>query len=113
MPPFKDSMPGYIFVFDYQKLMVEKSHAGKRHCNAVLVADAYNVVVAYRASGFGNVRNAASACAFNVVAEREKCVAAETYAGDGVKIRALFGFGKFFGTVLEIVLPESVVKHVF
>lgn len=37
------------------KLMVEKSHAGERHCNAEFVADFYNVVVAYGAAGFGNV----------------------------------------------------------
>lgn len=112
MPPFNDSMPGFNFALNCPELMVEKSHTGKRHCNAVSVADTDNIVVAYRAAGFGNVRNAASAGTLNVVAEREKCVAAETYAGDGVKIRALFGFGEFVRAVLKIILPEPVVKNV-
>ena len=58
--------------------MVEKSHACERHCDAVFVAGLYYIVVSYRAARLCDVANTGFMGSFNIVAEREKCVRAES-----------------------------------
>ena len=92
--------------------MVEKSHASKRHNHAVVVARLYNSVVAYRAAGFRNVRNAGFLCSVNVVAEREESVASYRNAGYGGEVCFLFFRCERFGTAGEDSLPSSVCENV-
>lgn len=54
--------------------MVEESHPGKRHGDAVLIAALDNRVVPDRTARLGDIRNAAAFGSFNVVAEGEESV---------------------------------------
>ena len=54
--------------------MMEQSHAGERHCDAILVASVDNIVVAYRATCLSDLFHATLVCTLDVVAEREECV---------------------------------------
>ena len=62
------------------KLMMEQPETGKRHGNAVFIAGFNNIVVTDAAACLSDIFNAAALCAFDIVAEREECVAAERYA---------------------------------
>ena len=61
------------------KLMMEQPETGKRHGNAVFIAGFNNIVVTDAAACLCDIFNAAALRAFDIVAEREECVAAERY----------------------------------
>ena len=62
------------------KLMMEQPETGKRHGNAVFIAGFNNIVVTDTAACLSDIFNAAALCTFDIIAEREECVAAERYA---------------------------------
>ena len=93
--------------------MVEQTHAGEAHSNAVLVAAFDYVVITNGSAGFCDVGNAGSARTFDVVAEGEECVGSQSHAGDAVKVSLLFFLGQFFRTGGEVILPYIVAQNVF
>ena len=62
------------------KLMVEQPEPGKRHGNVVFIAGFNNIVVTDAAACLSDIFNAAALRAFDIIAKREECVAAERYA---------------------------------
>ena len=60
--------------------MMEQSQAAKRHGDAVFVTGVNHLLVADGTAGLDNGGHAAAVRAFNVIAEGEKRVAAQTNA---------------------------------
>ena len=69
--------------------MVEQSHAGEGHSDAVLVAALDDQVVTDGAAGFGDVGNAGLLGALDVVAEGEECIRAKSHTRDSVQVCSL------------------------
>ncbi len=55
-------------------LMVEQTHAGKGHRNAVFVAGLDDIVISHRAAGLGNELHATLMGAFDIVAKGEESI---------------------------------------
>ena len=58
--------------------MVEKPYARKGHSDVILIASGHNMVVANRAASLRNKVNAAFVGTFDVVAEGEESITAQT-----------------------------------
>lgn len=91
---------------------MEQTNACECHCNAVLVADFDNVIVADRAAGLRDVLHAALVRSLDVVAEREERVRAKGNALHSVKPCALLLAGENSGLYLEELLPLALSENV-
>ena len=91
---------------------MEQTNACECHCNAVLVADFDNVIVADRAAGLRDVLHAALVRSFDVVAEREERVRAKGNALHRVEPCALLLAGENSGLYLEELLPLALSENV-
>ena len=54
--------------------MVEQTHAGESHSNAIFITSGNHMVVAHGTAGLGDILHAAFVGAFNVVAKGEESV---------------------------------------
>ena len=92
--------------------MMEQTHAGKRHGNAVFVAGFDNVVVPDGAARLGNEFHAAAVRALDVIPKGEERIRAEGNAGHLVEPGALFLPGKRLRLHGEKLLPDTVSQHI-
>ena len=92
--------------------MVEEAHLGEGHGHAVLVAAIDHNVVTDRSAGLGDILDAASLGALDVVIKREEGIRAESYAVHRIQICADFGIGQGCGLLGKVLLPVAVSAHV-
>ena len=57
--------------------MMEKSHAGERHDDPILIARLYHKIIAHRSARLGDVFNARKSCTLDVIRKWEKRVRSE------------------------------------
>ena len=94
-------------------LVMEQTHAGECHSNAVFVAAFDDEVVTNGTAGLCDIINAALLCAFDVIGEGEECVGTEYDTGDGCEICICFFLGEGFGASGKVVLPYAFCANVF
>ena len=92
--------------------MVEQSYSRKRHGNAVLVAGHDDMVVANRAASLSNVLYATLVGTFNVVAEGEESIRAESHLGILGNPLFLFCHRQYLRLLGEELLPGTIAKYV-
>ena len=93
--------------------MVEQSHAGEGHDDAVLVALFDDQIVTDGAAGFSNVLNAGSNTALDGVGEGEECVGAQSNSVTGIQPCTLLFRSQRLGTEGEVVLPDAFCADIF
>lgn len=93
--------------------MVEKSYARKGHSDVILIASGHNMVVANRAASLRNKVNAAFVGTFDVVAEGEESITAQTNTIVLGNPLAFLLQRKGFGLAFEELLPRTVCQNVF
>ncbi len=91
---------------------MEQTHAGERHCDAVLVASVDDIVVTYRTACLCYILYAALVSTLDVVAEREESVRTESYAAVLGYPCLLLLHCEHLGLLLEEHLPCSVTQNV-
>ena len=62
-------------------LVMEKTHAGERHGNAILVGGSDHVVIADGAAGLSDILHAALAGTLHIITKGEECIAAHSHTG--------------------------------
>ena len=88
--------------------MVEQTHAGEGHDDAVLVALLDDQIVTDGAAGLSDVLDTGSNTALNGVSEGEESVAAQCHSIPGIQPCPLFFCGQRLGTDGEVVLPDTL-----
>ena len=92
--------------------MVEQTHAGECHGNAVLVASVDNMVIANATASLGHILDTALVSTLDVVAEGEEGIATETYIGVLSQPLLHFLLGERFGTLGEELLPFAIAQNI-
>ena len=92
--------------------MVEQSHAGEGHDDAVLVALFDDQVVTDGAAGLSDVLDTGGHAALDGVGEGEEGVGAQGHSVTAVQPCPLFFLGQGFGTDGEVVLPNALGAHI-
>ena len=93
--------------------MVEQSHAGEGHGDAVLVALGDDQVVTDGAAGLGDVLDTGGHAALDGVSEGEEGVGAERNGIPGIQPCPLFFGSQRLGTDGEVVLPDALGADIF
>ena len=93
--------------------MVEQTHAGEGHDDAVLVAFFDDQVIADGAAGLGDVLDAGSNTALDGVGEGEESVGTQGDSVTGIQPGTLLFSGQRLGTDGEIVLPDALSADIF
>ena len=93
--------------------MVEQTHAGEGHGDAVLVALFDDQIVTDGAAGLSDVLNAGSNAALDGVGEGEESVGAQRHSVTGIQPCPLLFSGEGLGTDGEVVLPDALCADVF
>ena len=87
--------------------VVEESHAGEGHDNALLITLFDNQIITDGSAGFCNVLNTRGISALDVIGEGEESIAAQGNILAGIQPCALLIVGQRFGTLCEVVLPDT------
>ena len=93
--------------------MMEMSHSGKAHRNAVFVAALDDEIVADRSAGLCDVGNARLLRALDVIAKGEEGIRAKCYAADCIEVCSLLLAGEGRGSFGKVLLPVAVSANVF
>ena len=92
--------------------MVEETHAGKGHGHTVFIAAFDHGIVTDRATGLGNVLNAALLSALDIIAEREEGIRTKGNAINGSEVGLCLFIGQRLGLAGEVLLPVAVCANV-
>ena len=105
------SFPFSVLTFQFL-LMVEQTHAGECHGNAVLVASVDNMVITNTTTCLSNILNTALVSTLDVVAEGEESIATKTYVGVLCQPLLHLLLGERFGAFGEELLPLAIAQNV-
>ena len=93
--------------------MVEQTHAGEGHDDAVLVALLDDQIVTDGAAGLGDVLDTGSHTALDGVGEGEECVGTQSNSVTGIQPCTLLFGSQRLGTDGEVVLPDTLSADIF
>ena len=93
--------------------MVEQTHAGEGHGDAVLIALFDDQVITDGATGLCNVLNAGCSTALNGIREREERVRTQSNSIAGIQPCALLLSRQRLRTLGEVVLPNTISANIF
>ena len=87
---------------------MEKTHTGKGHDDAILIALFDDQIVTDGAAGFGDILDTGSGGALDVVGEGEEGIGTQGNSVPGIQPSTLFLRGQRLRTSGEVVLPDAV-----
>ena len=90
------------------ELVMEQTHTGEGHDDAVLVALLDDQIVPDGAAGLGNVLHTGGIGPLDVVREGEEGIGAQSHILTGGQPLTLVLLGQRFGLTGEVVLPDAV-----
>ena len=92
--------------------MMKEADARHGHGDIIFITGCDNMIITDRAARLRNIGHAAAMSSFDIVAEREKRIAAESHAAQLFKPRLFLVPRERFGTVRKYGLPHAVGKNV-